>query len=155
MTVELGNTGSRIHQSRIRLRYNWWLGEIGSRFYRELRDRCTIWGLKCSRCQKIYVPPKENCPQCFSQMKEWVEVGNTGTVTTFTVVRYAVPNIQPEEPPFVLAKIHLDGAESGFIHMIGEVDLHTLKIGMRVKAVFREQREGNLLDIRYFKPVEL
>jgi uncharacterized OB-fold protein len=39
--------------------------------------------------------------------------------------------------------------------MIGEVDLHTLKIGMRVKAVFREQREGNLLDIRYFKPVEL
>jgi uncharacterized OB-fold protein len=154
MTVELDNTGSRIHQSRIRLRYNWWLGEVGSKFYRDLKERGKILGLKCPQCQLVYVPPKENCPKCFCKMKEWVEVGDTGTVTTYTVVRYAVPSIQPQEPPFVLAKILLDEADSGFIHLLGEVNPNDLKIGMRVKAVFREQREGNLLDIRYFKSIE-
>jgi uncharacterized OB-fold protein len=38
--------------------------------------------------------------------------------------------------------------------MLGEVDLDNIKIGMRVKAVFREdERKGNILDINYFKPV--
>ena len=152
MTVELGYTESRIHQSRIRLKYNWWLGNVGSRFYRELRDRCKIWGIKCSKCQVVYVPPKENCPKCFCQMNDWVELGNTGTLITYTVVRYPVPSIQPQKPPFALGIIHLDGAQTGFPHLLGEIDLEKIRIGMRVQAVFQDVRGGNLLDIKYFKP---
>jgi len=39
---------------------------------------------------------------------------------------------------------------------LGEVDNpDELKIGMRVKAVFKEKkdREGSILDIKYFKPI--
>ena len=152
MTVELGNTGSRIHQSRIRLKYNWWLGKVGSRFYKELRDRCKIWGIKCPRCQVVYVPPKENCPKCFHQMNNWVELGNAGTLITYTVVRYPEPSIQPQKPPFALGIIRLDGAHTGFPHLLGEIDLEKIRIGMRVQAVFQDVRKGNLLDIKYFKP---
>jgi uncharacterized OB-fold protein len=28
-----------------------------------------------------------------------------------------------------------------------------VKIGMRVEAVWREQRRGEILDIQYFKPI--
>jgi uncharacterized OB-fold protein len=28
-----------------------------------------------------------------------------------------------------------------------------LSIGMRVEAVFKEERAGNMLDIKYFKPL--
>jgi len=154
MTVELGSTGSRIHQSRIRLRYNWWLGKVGSKFYRELKERCQILGIKCSQCQVVYVPPKENCPKCFNQMNEWVELGGAGTLTTYTVVRYSVPLIQPQEPPFALGIIQLDGAHTGLTHLLGEVEPKDIRIGMRVKAVFREIRDGNLLDIKYFKPAK-
>jgi len=152
MTVELGDTGTRIHQSRIRLRYNWWLGQVMSGFYREIKERCKIFGNKCPECGLVYVPPKENCPKCFAKMTEFVELAGTGTLKTFTVVRYPVPFIQPRNPPFALGVIQLDGADTGFTHLLGEIDLEKIEIGMRVKAVFRDVREGNLLDIMFFKP---
>jgi uncharacterized OB-fold protein len=46
----------------------------------------------------------------------------------------------------------LDGATSGLVHLLGEVNLNDISIGMRVKAVFREARQGDYLDIKYFKP---
>ncbi len=152
MTVELKN-GSRVHQSGIKLQYNWWLGEVGSRFYKELRDRCKIVGIKCPECRRIYVPPYQNCPNCFSKMSEWVDLEGTGTLVTYTIVRYSVPAIQPLEVPFGLGIIKLEGADTGFTHVIGEVDLEKLRIGMKLKPVFREARKGHLLDIKYFKPV--
>jgi len=154
MTVELGNTGSRIHPSRIRLKYNWWFGDVGARFYRELRDRCQIYGIQCPQCRVVYVPPKANCPRCFHPMNDWVELGTAGTLITYTVVRYPIPSIQPQKPPFALGIIRLDGAHTGLPHLLGEVELEKIKIGMRVQAVFREVREGNLLDIKYFKPLK-
>lgn len=36
---------------------------------------------------------------------------------------------------------------------LGEVDFDQLKIGMKVQAVFKEERVGNILDIKYFKPL--
>jgi uncharacterized OB-fold protein len=49
--------------------------------------------------------------------------------------------------------VKLDGADTGMVHFIGEVKPADIKIGMKVKAVFKDKREGNILDIKYFKPV--
>jgi hypothetical protein len=38
--------------------------------------------------------------------------------------------------------------------MIGALKGEEPRIGMRVQAVFKEERQGNMLDILYFKPVE-
>jgi len=124
-----------------------------SRFYREIRDQSKIWGNKCPTCGLVYVPPKENCPKCFVRMNELVEVSDTGRLLTYTIVRYAVPFIQPQEPPFALGIIQLDGADTGITHILGEIDFGKIEVGMRLKAVFRDVREGNLLDIKYFKPL--
>ncbi|MBW2117572.1 MAG: Zn-ribbon domain-containing OB-fold protein [Deltaproteobacteria bacterium] len=152
MTVELDD-GTRIHESRIRLQYTWWIGRTGSNFYEEIRKNRKIWGIKCPFCRVVYVPPKENCPKCFSKMHEWVELGNTGTLTTYTVVNYAIPGIQPENPPFALGIIILDRANTGLVHLLGEIDLTKIRVGMRVQAVFNEKPQGDLLDIKYFKPI--
>jgi hypothetical protein len=61
--------------------------------------------------------------------------------------------MQPVEPPIIYGIIQLDGADTGLLHMLGEVDLEQLKIGMRLQAVFQEKRVGSILDIKYFKPV--
>jgi uncharacterized OB-fold protein len=37
--------------------------------------------------------------------------------------------------------------------MLGEVDPEQLRVGMRVQAVFQKEREGSILDIKYFKPI--
>ena len=55
---------------------------------------------------------------------------------------------------FAYAIIKLDGAGTGFLHVLGEVDLEKIKEGMRVKAVFAEERVGLPTDIAYFKPID-
>jgi uncharacterized OB-fold protein len=86
-------------------------------------------------------------------MTEWVELGDTGTLQTFTIVRYEKPALHPLKAPFAYGIIKLDGADSGFVHIIADTDLDKLEAGMKVKAVFKDERQGDLLDIRYFTPV--
>jgi len=54
--------------------------------------------------------------------------------------------------PFVFGTIKLDGADTGIIHLLGEIDFEKIRIGMRVKAVFNEERKGDIRDIKYFRP---
>jgi len=55
------------------------------------------------------------------------------------------------------AVIDIDGTNPlvGIMHKIGGVDPKDVKIGMKVKAVWKpeDEREGSILDIKYFKPV--
>jgi hypothetical protein len=57
------------------------------------------------------------------------------------------------EPPIIYGIIRLDGADTGLVHMLGEVDLEQVKVGMRLQAVFKEKRVASVLDIKYFKPL--
>ena len=153
MTVELADTGSRIHQSRIKMEYNWWVGAVGSRFYRGLRDEGRIWGLKCPECSKVFVPPKIKCIDCYEDLHDWLELPGTGTVETYTIVRYEEPVLHPRKAPFAYGVIMMDGADTGLVHFIGDVDPEEVKVGMRVEAVFEDEREGNILDIKHFRPI--
>jgi uncharacterized OB-fold protein len=140
------------YQGRIKVPYSWQAGETASYFLVRLRDDQKIVGRKCPKCQKVLVPPRKNCPFCFVHTKEWVELSGQGEVETFTIVHRGT-HIQPLKPPFVYAVIRLDGADTGMVHLLGEVEPGDVKEGMRVKAVFAEERKGSPLDIAYFKPV--
>jgi uncharacterized OB-fold protein len=127
-------------------------GTIRSRFLTEVRDNRRIMGIRCPDCNIVYVPPRSICLKCFGNLSEFVEVGQEGVLTTYTVVYRAEP-FYPVEPPFIYGIIQLEGADTGLVHFVGEVDLDKVRVGMRVKAVYKEERVGSILDIKYFKPV--
>lgn len=139
---------------RIRAHSTYYAGRIGSRFYTELRDRKRILGSRCEECGKVYWPPRQTCGRCFSLLGEdrLVEIGPLGTLETYTTVRYSEP-VHPRKAPFVYGIVRLDGADTGTAHFIGEADPGELRIGMRLEPVFEEDRKGNILDIRHFRPV--
>jgi len=141
-----------VYQGRIKVPYTWSVGEVGSRFFIELRDNQKIFGKRCPACQKVLVPARKICGTCSKQTEEWVEVGNQGTVQTFTVVHYR-SDVQPLKPPFGYGVIKLDGADTGMAHLLYGSDPANWKIGMKVKAVFKDKRTGNILDIAYFQPL--
>jgi len=86
-------------------------------------------------------------------LDEWVEVGNQGTLTTYTVVNYVYSDFyQPKNAPYAIGIIKLDGADTGICHFLDEVDPSRLKVGSRWQAVFKKQRKASILDIDYFKP---
>ncbi|MEW6440211.1 MAG: Zn-ribbon domain-containing OB-fold protein [bacterium] len=136
--------------------FEWAAGKYTSRFLAELRDRRRIVGIRCPKCRKVMVPPRNVCGECFVPMDEIVPLSGKGTLVTFTVLSFGFvdPDTGKQKPvPFTWAFIQLDGADNHFLHFIEETDPARLKVGMRVEAVFEDERKGHLLDIRHFKTI--
>jgi len=141
-----------VYHGKIYIPNTYTAGAVGSHFLIELRDNKKIMGTKCPACDLVYVPARSVCKYCFAQLDQWVEVSDTGTLQTYTVAGQR-NGVQPVDPPIIYGIIQLDGASTGLVHMLSEVDFEKLVIGMRVKAVFSEKRVGSILDIKYFKPL--
>ena len=138
-----------------RAEYAWDAGMAISRYLEELKAGRLI-ARKCNQCERILIPPRMFCEECFVPTDSWVYVQDTGTVNTFSIchVRWDVVRLSEPQLPAV---IHVDGASlgMGILHLLGEVDPQDVSIGLRVKAVWKEpsQREGSITDIRYWKPL--
>ena len=143
-----------VHEGKISVPYSWTVGSTLSRFYCELRDRGKIWANRCPDCGTVFVPPKAKCVNCYRDPHDWVELPGTGTVETYTVVRYEEPALHPRKAPFVYGIVKMDGADTGMVHLIGEVAPEEVRVGMRVEAVLEKEREGNILDIKHFRPIK-
>ena len=130
-------------------------GIAGERFFREIKDNARIMGTQCPACGLLYVPATMFCERCFAELDEWIEVPSVGHVFTFTVLFRDLDD-EPLDEPAVLAYVKLDGCDGGLIHYLGEIDPEELYVGLEVEAVFKDaaEREGSILDIRYFRPVE-
>jgi uncharacterized OB-fold protein len=126
-------------------------GVAGERFFRALKDDGKILGSRCEACDLTYVPGRQFCERCLDELTDWLDVGTKGEVHTFTLLYENVDGSSKEEPE-VIAFIRM--GDGGIVHRLGEVDLEEIDIGMLVEAVFRSkaEREGNILDIQYFRP---
>ncbi len=134
--------------------YDWSVGEVWSKFFKELRDNKRIMGIHCPECDNVYVPPRSICPRCFVELDDWTEVGKEGTVRAYTVVRF--PYINPNtgediDIPRPDIMIQLDGADTRLLHKCDVSDEGKIEVGMRAKAVFADERNGSIHDIKHFK----
>lgn len=136
-------------KGQIAVPYKWWVGEVGSRFLSSLRDEKKITANRCGKCGTVYIPPRKNCGKCFVDITEWLDLGHEGTVQAFTIVRFNY-KLHPVQAPFAYALIRIDGTDVDFLHIIKE-KLDLLKNGCRVRAKFREQRTGHIMDIDSFE----
>ncbi len=136
-------------------KYAWDAGVAIGRYLAELKEGRII-GVRCRRCRRTVVPPRNFCEWCFEPMSEWVYLQDTGVVNTFSLCYVTWDMVRVKEPE-IPAVIEIDGASPGMgiLHLLGEVDPKEVRIGMRVKAVWKppEEREGAITDIKYFKPI--
>ncbi len=144
---------SLICEGQIKIPYSWPAGKLGSHFLATLRDRMQLLGLRCPSCEKVLVPPTR-CLSCDRVGTEWVQVGPQGVLEVWTVVRTPISSIQVLPVPYAVGVICLDGADTGLVHLLGDVDFNKLRNGVRVEPVYNPNRRGHLLDIRYFRPIE-
>lgn len=138
---------------QIQIDYTWAVGKAGERFFTELKNNKKIMGTRCRACKRVLVPPRIFCEDCFTDDVEWVEVAPTGTLVTFGDCYFSTEGKRLEEP-WILGIVRLDGSDGGLVHFIEEARAEDLKIGMPMEIVFRDEREGNILDILYFRPVK-
>lgn len=138
---------------KLALPYTYFAGSVGSTFLTTIRDQRKIMGLKCHACNKVFVPPRQTCERCLEEIRDhWVEVGPTGILENFTVVRYADRHL-PRKPPFVLGLIKLIGADTPLVHIVAGIAINAVTEGVEVRPVFSSQPESTILGIDHFEPV--
>ncbi|MHA1594048.1 MAG: Zn-ribbon domain-containing OB-fold protein [Candidatus Baldrarchaeia archaeon] len=130
---------------------------LATKFFENLKNE-KILGVRCKHCGKIYIPPFSVC-SCGSKDLEEVFVSGEGYIETFTICFERMEGYP--EPPFILALIRLDNSEVVFPHIVIGVDLSDInsairivRVGARVRAVFKKERKGSLLDIEGFRLIE-
>jgi hypothetical protein len=137
------------------VKFAWSAGEAMSRFLAELKEGRLI-ARTCRGCSRTLFPPRMFCEECFRPTDAWAYVKDTGTIETFSISYIDLDARRIEEPIYV-GVVSVDGASPrmGLMHFFGDVTPETIKIGMRVKAVWRapEDRTGSVLDIRYWRPL--
>lgn len=135
-------------------KYAWDAGIAISRYLEGLKEGRLI-AVRCHECGRTMIPPRAFCEWCFRPVDDWVEVKDTGRVNTFSLC-YVTWDVRRIKEPELPAVIEIDGASPGMgiMHHLGEVAPDKIKIGMRVKAVWKPaaEREGAITDIKYWKP---
>jgi uncharacterized OB-fold protein len=125
------------------------LGPVLSRFMSALKRRQLVGGVLSDG--RVVVPPPEYDPVTHAPVTEFVDVGDEGTVQTWTWVPEPVVD-QPLDRPFAFAHVLLDGADAPILHAV-EVDSPAeIETGMRVKVRWAEETTGTIRDIAWFEP---
>jgi len=88
----------------------------------------------CSACNEYHHYPRALCPHCFSDKTEWRAAKGTGTIYSYSVMRRAMP-------PYAMAYVTLDEGVSMMTNLV-DCDFDALKIGQRVKVVFKPSEGG-------------
>jgi hypothetical protein len=133
--------------------YVYTAGVAGERFYITLRDEGKLLATRCDKCKITFMPPRLYCDKCFVALTNYHEVPSTGVIDSYTITYFDMDGESLPEP-IVLAFIKIDQTDGGIIHKVGNIKPESLKIGTKVKAIFKDkaQRTGALTDIRCFKP---
>ena len=155
MSDAFKNIEPMICNSKISVPYSWWAGDTASRFFIGLRDDKKIIAPRCGQCGKVFLPPRKVCPVCFTENTEWVNVSDEGTLVSYSIARRQMEAIPRNcKVPVIWGLVKLDGADTALLHYLGDVEPGAVSIGMRVKAVFAEERSGSIHDISFFRPVK-
>jgi uncharacterized OB-fold protein len=110
-------------------------------FPRYLKDGM-LKGMKCTKCNIFYFPPRSDCPECLGEDMEWVDSNGVGTLLTYTTI-HAAPTGFEELAPYTIGLIDLEegGRVLACIEGIAEEEI---EIGMKLKAVPKKLKEDRI-----------
>lgn len=146
-------TVSVVHELAVTWRYA--SGAAMERFLAGLAER-RLEALRCSGCGRRYLPPRPFCGECRLRLHEWISVRDEGELAAWTVVHLPILDARSGEPrrvPYGMGLVRLDGADTTLNHYLAEANPERLAIGLRMRAVWREELRGALDDILHFEVV--
>lgn len=125
------------------------VGPVIGRFLAGLRDR-RIRGVRAPD-GRVLVPPIEYDPVTGDALSELVKLTDCGVVTSWTWIAEPRRN-HPLAHPFAFALIRIDGADTSMLHAVDSGEEASMRTGMRVRALWRDETVGAITDIVCFEP---
>jgi uncharacterized OB-fold protein len=113
-------------------------------------------GSKCKACGSVFLGQRMACSKCGAvDQLETTRLANEGELYVYSIVHRSFPGVQV---PYVSAIVDLAGGGTVKGNLIGiEPDPEKIKMGMRVRVVFRDalgrkDRDGNSYLSYFFEP---
>ena len=123
------------------------VGPTIGEFLTGLRERRVV-GARSSD-GRVMVPPPEFDPVTYEPLTDFVSVGSSGAVTSWTWVPEPLPG-QPLDHAFAWAFIQLDGADTSLLHAVDAGSPEKIATGARVHVRWAAARVGSIRDIECF-----
>lgn len=120
MTDAVSDRGPAFFEQTWDLSYRHALGRTVGGFFEGLKAR-RLLGRRCPGCARVLFPARSFCDRCHEPTTEWVEVDQCGTLEMFTIV--VEPFMGAPDPPYVLAYVRPDGADTAAVGFLRGLDL--------------------------------
>lgn len=95
---------------------------------------------KCRDCGEAHHYPRPFCPFCWSSDVDWTDARGTGSVYSYSVTRRGAG------APFCMAYVTLDEGPTVMTNIV-DADLDAVRIGQRVKVVFKSSEGGTAIPM--------
>lgn len=131
-------------------------GAAMERFCQGLRNK-RIEALRCGGCGRRYLPPRPFCGNCYLHLSDWVPVAHEGVLEAWTVVHLPFLDGRTgtvRNGPYGMGLVRLDGADTTLNHYLAETDPSRLAVGLRARAIWRDDLRGAIDDILHFEVVQ-
>jgi len=133
----------------LELPYRRSVGPVVGAFLTGLRDRHVVGSRTAAG--RVIVPPLEYDPDTGDAVDDLVEVGSSGTVTSWAWIDEPMRK-HPLDRPFAWVLVQLDGADTSLVHALDVADAEAVSTGMRVQIRWADERRGHITDIACFEP---
>lgn len=122
---------------------------ITARYHREIPQRYRLEAGKCSECSYVAFPPRLVCPECRNRIFKKITLKDEGKIVTYTVIRVG-PDKFSKETPYAVGIIELNGKVRLTAQIADVTDFEKLKIGLKVKIVFRKIQDDGRSGIHMY-----
>ena len=110
---------------------------IGSaRYWREIPQRYRYEAARCTKCGKVFFPPRLVCDKCGHRKFETTILAPAGTLETYTIIHVA-PSGFTDEAPYAIGILKLDDGVQ-IMAQLADCKLDELKVGDRFQIEFRK-----------------
>ncbi len=139
----------------LRMEYTATPGASLSKYLRAMKEKRII-GDVCPDTGMVFVPPRGVSPVSGKRTTETVDVADEGYIESFNITRIPIKGRDDLHPPYVSAWVVPDGSNTGSIALVAgdDLDLDDVRIGMRVKAVWKpdDELEESAANILHWEP---
>lgn len=111
--------------------------------YRQALDAKRLMFQRCGACGNAWLPPREECPKCWSGQWEWQEAEGRATVVSWVVYHVAFDQRFKDRLPYNVALVELSEGPRMITNLIDMPDGEDV-IGRSVALAFEED-QGRLL----------
>lgn len=120
-------------------------GIAGEVFFSALKQGKFV-ASRCEKCNLTWFPARLFCERCMNKSEKNISLSEVGTIVSFTESCIDLDSRRLAKP-ITIGLINIQGTDTTFVHKLNIVKP---VIGMKVKAVFEQERKGSILDIKHF-----